>query len=537
MARDSATEMPETAEPEAPWRPARELAPSEVREDAPRLARGLGWFGLCLLALGIAGVYASASLNRPLLVGPGTAIAMVACGLALMLYHAAVEKDLQIRRTYGVLGFSWLVFAVVVTAVPFAGRPLATRFLSLGFMGLALHLFFLMPFVRNEDDPTWRNAATYVVGGVGLVLALTAFIGGNVSEGFLLPYGLMLGVLGLFYLWAFVGMQGAATDLGYRAGLLMGVMGGVAFLAALARSVLPGVLYSWHWIRVRPEPYFVPSGLLVMAMGALYLGLSLGLCWDSRFVVLTRRELAAFFYSPIAYIVLFGLTAIAAIVFWQFIEQFIPPPGVPDVPLAVEEPIIVNYIVNWLPVITVIFVVPVLTMRLLAEEQRTGTLEVLLTAPVGETLVVLSKFLAALIFFLIAWLPLALFLVALRVEGGKPFEYRPLLTFFFALAATGAGFVAMGEFFSSLTRNQIASAILTFAGMLGLLAIFFVKGRMEATTPESRWVPILGQASYVDLWLTSMRGVLAPRYMIFHVSAAVFWLFLTTKVLESRRWR
>src|SRR5256885_1271092 len=84
-------------------------------------------------------------------------------------------------------------------------------------------------------------------------------------------------------------------------------------------------------------------------------------------------------------------------------------------PLA--DPIIHFYFIAWWPVITTIFIVPVLTMRLLSEEQRTGTLEVLFTAPVGETVVVVSKFLASWIFFLLAWVPWGLFLVALRVEG------------------------------------------------------------------------------------------------------------------------
>src|SRR5437879_3140322 len=132
------------------------------------------------------------------------------------------------------------------------------------------------------------------------------------------------------------------------------------------------------------------------------------------------------------------------------------------------EPIIRFYFIAWWPVITTIFIVPVLTMRLLSEEQRTGTLEVLFTAPVGETVVVLSKFLASWIFFMLTWVPWGLFLVALRVEGGQPFEYRPLLSFYIAMACSGAAFLAMGLFFSSLTRNQIVSAILTFVGMLSL---------------------------------------------------------------------
>src|SRR5438874_12989983 len=94
------------------------------------------------------------------------------------------------------------------------------------------------------------------------------------------------------------------------------------------------------------------------------------------------------------------------------------------------EPIVQYFILDWPPVICVIFIVPVLTMRLLSEEKRTGTLEVLLTAPVNESTVVLSKFLACLILYLVLWAPWGLFLVALRIIGGQPFDYQALMSFF-----------------------------------------------------------------------------------------------------------
>src|SRR5262249_46271264 len=148
---------------------------------------------------------------------------------------------------------------------------------------------------------------------------------------------------------------------------------------------------------------------------------------------------------------------------------------------------------------------------------------------------VVSKFLATFIFFMLALLPWGLYLVALWVEGGTPFEYRPLLSFFVALGCSGAGFIAMGLFFSSLTRNQIASALLTAVGMIALTLAFFMK-RSEGVTAESFWPKVLNHVSYIDLWWASMEGVIVPPMLLFHLSAAVFWLFLTAKVLEARKW-
>jgi ABC-type transport system involved in multi-copper enzyme maturation permease subunit len=279
----------------------------------------------------------------------------------------------------------------------------------------------------------------------------------------------------------------------------------------------------------------VPSGLLLLSLGVVYAVLSASLCSDNRMIVLFRRELAAFFYSPLAYIVLISFALISWWFFWQFVATLYGRLTLDEI----MEPVITRYLLTMFPIICVIVTVPVLTMRLLSEEHRTGTLEVLLTAPVGEGTVVLSKFLAALVFYLLIWAPWGLCLIALRIEGGQPFEYRPLLSFYIMVACTGAAFLSMGLFFSSLTRSQIAAAILTFVGMLLLTVTYFAKELLAQTQPTaaSGWVPVLTHISYLELWITSLFGEITPKFYVFPLSATVLWLFLTTKVLESRKWR
>ncbi len=537
MSSHVTTEKPEQEPLPDTWRSPRETAPSLVQASDPTLARVLGLIGLLLLTLGGVVVVASA-LNRAPLIPPLLGGLCAIVGLALLLFHAAVDSDLQVRRTYGLLGYLALAAAIFVTALPIRG-PAGTQFLPWGFVFLALAFLFLVLFALHETDPGWRRVTLAALGAVGAALALTGFVGGNLSENFLLTYTLLLTVLGLGYLGAFVGLQGTSTELGYRAGLVVGGAGLLVFLVALIRSLLPPLLHKWHagW---QPEPFLVPSGVLLMAAGLAYAGLAAGLCSESHVAVLTRRELAAFFYSPIAYIVLCSLTVVAWLVFWQFVHFLLPQPGSFETTQPRMEPVIFNYFIGWGPVISTMFVVPVLTMRLLSEEHRTGTLEVLFTAPVTEPAVVLSKFLGTLIFFLLAWVPWGLFLLALWmpvIGAGQPFEWRPLLSFFIALSVSGAAFISMGLFFSSLTRNQIAAAILTFAGMLALFGVFIAKRILEAIHSDSNWVPILNHVSYVDLWWTSMEGNLTPRHLVFFASAAVFGLFATVKVLESRKWR
>jgi ABC-2 type transport system permease protein len=91
----------------------------------------------------------------------------------------------------------------------------------------------------------------------------------------------------------------------------------------------------------------------------------------------------------------------------------------------------------------------------------------------------------------------------------------------------------MGLFFSSLTRNQIAAAVLSFMGMMAFLSIFFVIQMLPA---ESAWRTLFTHASFINLWQTTLEGKLILRDLLFPLSAAVFFLFSTVKVLEARRW-
>jgi ABC-type transport system involved in multi-copper enzyme maturation permease subunit len=534
------TEKPELG---SSWRPPRETAPSTVRAEDPTLARWLGLVGLMLVTLGTVALTASA-LGYASRISPIWGSVFSIFGLALLLFHAAVDHDLQVRRTYGVLGYLWLVAAVLVSVLPIKSAPAGAYFLPYGFTAFVLAFLFLLPFARNETEVGWKRVVTAVFGVVGLVLAAVGFIGGNISENFLLgaerlaPFGVLLIILGLVYLWAFIGLQGLSSNLGYRAALALGVVGALVALIALGRSILPPLFYRWNWISTHPQPYLVPSGLLLTVLGFLYFGVSIGLCSERSLVVMFRRELSAYFYSPIAYIVLFSFAIVSWVLFWQFVVL------IRDLSAqgqALPEPVITQYLLAWFPVIAVILAVPVLTMRLLSEEQRTGTLEVLLTAPVSESMIVLSKFFAALVFYVLIWLPWGLCLIALRVEGGQPFEYRPLLSFYLMIICSGAAFLSIGLFISSLTRNQIIAAVLTCMAMLLWTITFFIRRALEEQTggvsTHAAWVAVLTHVSFLDLWVSSLQGEITPKFYLFPLSVAIFFLFATTKALESRKWR
>jgi ABC-type transport system involved in multi-copper enzyme maturation permease subunit len=321
----------------------------------------------------------------------------------------------------------------------------------------------------------------------------------------------------------------------YRIGLGIGVLGLLVFLVALLRSLAP-------FFSSMPErSYLKPAGLLLMLLGLLYGLVSLAFCSENRLVVMTRRELGAFFYSPIAYMVLFGFTVAHSLNYAYGASQIIFRPPTAPVP----EPI-VRLFFSIVVGVFFMFMLPPLTMRLLSEERRTGTLEVLLTTPVTETTVVLSKFLAAFVMFLIMWLPWGLLLIAFRIGGGKDFDYFPLISFTTGLLFTGAAFVSMGLFFSALTRNQIVSSVLTFVGLLFLTFVSIGAwlidwlNRVNAPPGEqagtSTWVKVLQHCSYLEIWDNTLKGKLELSYLLFPASLTIFFLFLSVKVLEARKW-
>ncbi len=517
-------------EPADEWRSSLETAPSQVRADEPKLARFIAMCSASVLILSLF-IFLMHARDNVTILGPllGQFVAWTGAvlGVGGLLYHAARDKDEQVRFMYMLLGYALIAGGVIASLVPREGQ-VGHYFLPFAVPAFALGLLFQLAYVRHETDEFYARTTRQVLGGLGAAMALWGFIQGSVSLDFLLPQGILLALLGLVYLTMFVALEGVASDLGYRVAQGIGLIGGVICLLAVGRAAL----ISYGTLSAESGFHFMPGGVVLLALGFLYLAVFAAYCWDNVVVVLAQREFVRYFYSPIAYAVLVGFTLIGWVMFMQFVFGQLLARGGPS---PVIEPAVGGYIVSWFSVICVIILVPVVTMGSLSEEQRTGTLEVMLTSPVNEPAVVVSKVLGALLFYLLIWIPWGLYLVALRVEGGQPFDYRPVLGFYVVLACTGLNFLSMGVFFSSLTRNQIVAAVLTFAGMLGLLLMFFLKDNVFE--PDSPVGLVLTHVGFIDLWIDSLRGKVAPRDLLLHVSAAIFWCFLTVKVLESRKWR
>jgi ABC-type transport system involved in multi-copper enzyme maturation permease subunit len=523
------TEQPhDPAAAPPPWQTAQEIAPSVLREEEPWLARQFALVGLLLFLVGLFSIFLNASgYLQTWLSRMGVDTLCLVAGVAALLFHASAEKELQLRRLYWIVGWLWLAAGVVMCLL--ALREAGRGWFLPGGASLAVALGFLVSFIRNEREAQPRDLTLLLVGAAGAVLALAGFAGGAVWRDFLLPYGALFALLGLVYLGAFVAIRGIGDDVGYQAGLGIGLLGLLVFFLAFVRAALFPMFFS---AASKPAPFLVPYGLVFMGLGLLYAAVSAGLCSDNTFITLTRRELLAFFYSPVAYFVLIAMTVVAWIYFFFFLIRSAQGGGELFSPMVVSA-----YVFDWGSIFCLVLIVPLLTMRLLSEERRSGTLEVLLTAPVNETTIVLSKFTAALIFFLMTWLPWPLFLLALRIENGQPFDGSPLISFLIAQALLGAAYLSMGLFFSSLTGNQIVSAILTAVGMIFWVVLALAQWVIGRRSTGAGWATALDHVSFVRLWDDSLRGAISPRSVLFFLSVTVFFLFLTVKVLESRKWR
>lgn len=246
---------------------------------------------------------------------------------------------------------------------------------------------------------------------------------------------------------------------------------------------------------------------------------------------LVRRELSAYFLGPMAYLILLAFQFIALVNFIELMETLGRPrsafPGTDD-PINLYIPGSVGF---W---IALLIAVPLLTMRLVAEERRSGTLETLLTVPVTEVEVIVSKWLAGALMYLALLLPFFFYLPFLYHFGKYEFDPGPVLGLAIGLGSMGLMFVAIGLFFSSLTKNQIVAAIGTFAAMFVVLILAMVQYG-TALRRSSAWGETLRYLTVVSQLREFAAGQVDLRYLALHLSIAAFFVWLAVQVLRVKR--
>ena len=245
------------------------------------------------------------------------------------------------------------------------------------------------------------------------------------------------------------------------------------------------------------------------------------------FLTLLRRELAAFFYSLAGYIIIAAVTLLVGQGFMVVIQNL----GTDASPMPVTELFYGTYYF-WM---IVLLAAPVMTMRLFALEKASGTFETLMTTQISDVQVVAAKFFAAMIFYLIAWLPL---LVCLYIVGHFSrqigLDAGTVGGMFLGIFLIGCLFLSLGCFASAITNSQMAAAMVSFVLGMSLFSLAFLA---KALPPDSDLTQIIPYFNLFDQMDGFARGVVDTRVIVFYLSASFFFLFLTLRVVESRRWK
>ncbi len=233
-------------------------------------------------------------------------------------------------------------------------------------------------------------------------------------------------------------------------------------------------------------------------------------------LIVARREFRSNFDSPIGYVVIaLSLLGVGAFFFrdyWTINRATIYP------------------LFTWLPWAFTFFVIPAITMRLFSEEKRTGTIELLITMPVRDREVVLGKYLAtlALVGVLLA-LTLTYPLLIGRLGNLDPY---PIAAGYLGMLMHASAGIAIGLFFSSVTENQIIAFMLTAVVLLGLFSIDYLGAAVGGTLGD-----IFAFVSFQRRLAPFGRGLIDLRHVVYFLSVTVFFLMLTTRQLESRKWK
>lgn len=227
------------------------------------------------------------------------------------------------------------------------------------------------------------------------------------------------------------------------------------------------------------------------------------------------KELRAYFVSPVAYII---------VAFWLVIT------GLFFASSAAGGDASMRNVFGVIPIL-LLLISPALTMRLLAEETRSGTLELLLTAPVRDWSVVLGKFLGALGLFVAMMVLTIIYPLMLAVFRGNP-DWGPIWSGYLGLLLLGMGFLSVGLLASSLTSNQVLSAVIALA----LLLVLFVINILAQLVPAGVGA-FLSKLAIGDRFDPFTRGIVDLKDVVYFLTFTAAMLFITVQIVEARRYR
>jgi ABC-2 type transport system permease protein len=249
--------------------------------------------------------------------------------------------------------------------------------------------------------------------------------------------------------------------------------------------------------------------------------------------IICRKELRSYFVSPVAYLLLAMFAIIFGYFFWNAVGFFLNAAlqnqfNDEAAPMSVNEMVIRPLLANLS--IVGLFFIPIITMRLFAEEKRTGTIELLVTSPIRDGEIIVGKWLAAVLLYLFMMAFSGLSMIYL-FHYGNP-DWKPLLIGYLGLLLQAGGLLAIGTFISTLTRNQIIAGAVTFGICLLLLVLNWASG-----FETGAWAKVLAYFSVIAHFESFSKGLIDSKDVVFYLSMTLLALFFTARSMESMRWR
>jgi len=249
-------------------------------------------------------------------------------------------------------------------------------------------------------------------------------------------------------------------------------------------------------------------------------------------LAIAEKELRSYFASPIAYIIIGLFSLLFGWFFYVYLAMFVQQStqmmmqggGSQNINQFMIRGVLAN------SAVIILFVMPMITMRTYSEEKRSGTIELLLTAPVTDVEIIVGKFLGALGLY-VAMLVVTMLYMGILFVYGNP-EWRPIVAGYLGLLLMGGAFISVGLLISSLTKNQIVAGFLTFAVFLMLWVINWIAQSSGPTTQG-----IVNYLSIIEHFDDFARGIIDTKHVIYYLTFITFGLFLTAKSVDMERWR
>ncbi|GMV22033.1 MAG: ABC transporter permease [Vicinamibacterales bacterium] len=248
-------------------------------------------------------------------------------------------------------------------------------------------------------------------------------------------------------------------------------------------------------------------------------------------LTIAGKEMRGYFVSPMGWVVMGLFALLFGYFFLAHLDYFVRQSmqsSMGGAPVNVNQGMIRGALSN--ASVIILFLLPMITMRTYAEEKRSGTIELLLTAPVTDVQIVLGKFLGALGFYA-ALLGVTLLDIAIVFIFGNP-EWKPVFTGYLGLLLMGSCFLSIGLFVSSTTKNQVVAGAATFVVALLLWIISWM-----ASSAGPTMAAVLSYLSITEHFDDFSKGVIDTKHVIYYLSVIGFGLFLTVKSVDTERWR